>query len=47
MIAELIKFYETGDLKTFDEYAILWVKDLNSLVDFVNGLLKAMVIRWV
>lgn len=37
MIAELIKFYETGDLKTFDEYAILWVKDLNSLVDFVNG----------
>ena len=37
VIAELIKFYETGDLKTFDEYAILWVKDLNSLVDFVNG----------
>lgn len=37
VIAELIKFYETGDLKTFDGYAILWVKDLNSLVDFVNG----------
>ena len=37
VISELIKFYETGDLKTFDEYAILWVKDLNSLVDFVNG----------
>ena len=37
VIAELIKFYETGDLKTFGEYAILWVKDLNSLVDFVNG----------
>ena len=37
VIAELIKFYETGDLKIFDEYAILWVKDLNSLVDFVNG----------
>ena len=37
VIAELIKYYETGDLKTFDEYAILWVKDLNSLVDFVNG----------
>lgn len=37
VIAELIKFYGTGDLKTFDEYAILWVKDLNSLVDFVNG----------
>ena len=37
VIAKLIEFYETGDLKTFDEYAILWVKDLNSRVDFVNG----------
>ena len=24
-------------MKKFDEYAILWVKDLNSRVDFVNG----------
>ena len=37
VIAKLIEFYETGDLKTFDEYAILWVKDLNSRIDFVNG----------
>ena len=37
VIAKLIDFYETGDLKTFDEYAILWVKDLNSRIDFVNG----------
>ena len=37
VIAKLIAFYETGDLTTFDEYAILWVKDLNSRVDFVNG----------
>ena len=36
-ISKLIEFYETGDLKTFDEYAILWVKDLNSRIDFVNG----------
>lgn len=36
-IAKLMEFYETGDLKTFDEYAILWVKDLNSRIDFVNG----------
>ena len=34
---KLIEFYETVDLKTFDEYAILWVKDLNSRIDFVNG----------
>lgn len=37
VIAKLVEFYETGDLKTFDEYAILWVKDLNSRIDFVNG----------
>ena len=37
VIAKLIEFYETGDLKTFDDYAILWVKDLDSRIDFVNG----------
>ena len=37
VIAKLVEFYETGDLKAFDDYAILWVKDLNSRVDFVNG----------
>lgn len=37
VITKLVEFYETGDLKAFDEYAILWVKDLNSRVDFVNG----------
>lgn len=37
VITKLVEFYETGDLKTFDDYAILWVKDLNSRIDFVNG----------
>ena len=37
VIAKLMEFYETTDLKTFDEYASLWVKDLNSRIDFVNG----------
>ena len=37
VIAKLIEYYQTGDLKTFDDYAILWVKDLNSRIDFVNG----------
>lgn len=37
VIEKLISFYQTGDLKAFDEYAILWVKDLNSRIDFVNG----------
>ena len=37
VITKLIQFYETGNLKDFDEYAILWVKDLDSRIDFVNG----------
>lgn len=36
-IDKLVQFYRDGDLKTFDEYSILWVKDLDSQVDFVNG----------
>lgn len=37
VIAKLIEYYQTGNLKTFDEYAILWVKDTESRIDFVNG----------
>ena len=37
VINTLIDYYRTGNLKTFDAYCIEWVKDLNSLVDFVNG----------
>jgi dipeptidyl-peptidase-3 len=37
VIDTLIQFYEDGDLKTFDAYAILWLKDTESTVDFVNG----------
>ena len=36
-IEKLIEFNRTGDLKDFDAYAILWVKDLESQTDFVNG----------
>lgn len=36
-IEKLIDFNKSGDLKTFDEYAILWVKDTISDIDFVNG----------
>lgn len=41
VIHKLIQFYEDGDLKTFDEYSILWVKDLVSRVDFVNGFIES------
>lgn len=37
VIEKLISYYKTGDLKEFDEYAILWLADTNSDVDFVNG----------
>ncbi|WP_029905433.1 dihydrofolate reductase [Prevotella sp. 10(H)] len=37
VISKLISYYKTGDLKTFDQYAVAWVEDLNSQVDFVNG----------
>ncbi len=36
-IQKLIEYYQTGNLKTFDEYAVLWVDDTASEVDFVNG----------
>lgn len=37
VISKLISYYKSGDLKTFDQYAVAWVEDLNSQVDFVNG----------
>ena len=37
VIEKLIEFYQTGDLKTFDEYTILWIGDTESQVDFTNG----------
>lgn len=37
VIQKLIDYNQTGDLKTFNEYAIAWVKDVDSRVDFVNG----------
>jgi dipeptidyl-peptidase III len=36
----LIKFYRTGDLKTWDEYNIAWVKDVNNSIDVINGFIE-------
>lgn len=41
VIRKLVDFYETGDLKIFDEYSILWVEDTDSRVDFVNGFIES------
>ena len=40
VIQELIEFYETGNLKKFDGYSILWVKDVESRIDFNNGFIE-------
>lgn len=40
VIDKLVAFYETGDLKTFDEYSIAWVENTAPLVDFVNGFIE-------
>ena len=40
IIGKLIEYYQTGDLKIFDAYSILWVEDTVSDVDFVNGFIE-------
>lgn len=37
---KLIEYYQTGDLRKFDEYNILWVQDTAALVDAVNGFIE-------
>ena len=36
----LIKYYQSGDLKDFDNYNIAWVRDTASVVDVVNGFIE-------
>ena len=40
-IAKLIEYYNTGDLRTFDEYSIMWTEDTASQVDFINGFIES------
>ena len=40
-IATLINYYNTGDLRLFDEYSILWLQDTASQVDFINGFIES------
>lgn len=40
-IDKLIEFYTTGDLKTFDDYSILWAEETASQVDFINGFIES------
>lgn len=36
----LIQYYRNGDLKTFDDYSVAWVQDVNSRIDVVNGFIE-------
>ncbi|MBI4356845.1 MAG: dihydrofolate reductase [Gammaproteobacteria bacterium] len=40
VIAALIRYYQTGDLRDFDRHCILWVQDTQSTVDFINGFIE-------
>lgn len=39
-IESLIKYYQTGDLRVFNEYCIEWVGEHESRIDFVNGFIE-------
>lgn len=36
----LIEYYKTGNLKTWDDYNILWASDISSQCDYVNGFIE-------
>ena len=40
VIKKLIEYYQTGDLEKFDDYNILWVNDVESHIDFINGFIE-------
>lgn len=40
VIALLIDYYRTGNLKRFDEYSVEWLKEQEGRVDFINGFIE-------
>ena len=41
VIAKLIEYYNTGDLKAWDDYSILWLGETDGQVDFINGFIES------
>lgn len=39
-IGLLIEYYKTGDLKKWDEYNIVWAKNTDTRVDYINGFIE-------
>lgn len=40
IIAKLVAYYRSGDLKDFDTYSIAWTEDTDSRIDFINGFIE-------
>ena len=36
----LIEYYKTGDLKKWDEYNVVWAKNSDPMVDYINGFIE-------
>ena len=39
-IGKLVKYYKTGDLKTWNDFNIDWVQDTVGTIDFINGFIE-------
>lgn len=39
-IGKLVAYYKTGDLKTWDDFNIDWVRDTVGTIDFINGFIE-------
>lgn len=37
---KLISYYKTGDLKTWDDYKVLWTTSTNGDIDWINGFIE-------
>lgn len=40
VIMSIVRYYESGDLKDFDEYNIKWIDEKDGRIDFVNGFIE-------
>ncbi len=36
----LIEYYRTGDLRTWDEYNVVWARNSEQMVDYINGFIE-------
>ena len=40
IIETLVNYYQTGDLRMFDEYSIKWIQEGDARIDFINGFIE-------